>query len=118
MADATSDLAKATADISFTHSGREVLDRAAAIATARGAAQTDPADVLKAILESRGTLAAQSIRELGGDPANISADLVAPDGSPSLPIRQLLVNANREAGILGHYPVSYTHLTLPTNREV
>jgi Zn-dependent protease len=112
MADATSDLAKATADISLTHSGREVLDRAAAIATARGAAQTDPVDVLKAILESRGTLAAQSIRELGGDPASISADLVAPDGSPSLPIRQLLVNANREAGVLGHYQVDSIHLLL------
>src|SRR5450759_2815068 len=112
MADATSDLAKATADISFTHSGREVLDRAAAIATARGAAQTDPADVLKAILESRGTLAEQAIRALGGDPASISASLMPPDGSPGLPIRQLLVNANREAGVLGHYQVDSIHLLL------
>ena len=111
-ADATADLAKATADIQLTHSGREVLDRAAAIATARGAAQTDPVDVLKAILESRGTLAAQSIRELGGDPANISAQLVQPDGSAGLPIRQLLVNANREAGVLGHYQVDSIHLLL------
>jgi Zn-dependent protease len=112
MADATTDLAKATADISLTHSGREVLDRAASLATARGAAQTDPVDVLKAILESRGTLAAQSIRELGGDPANISAQLVQPDGSVGLPIRQLLVNANREAGVLGHYQVDSIHLLL------
>jgi Zn-dependent protease len=114
MADATADLAKATADISLTHSGREVLDRAAAIATARGASLTDPVDVLKAILESRGTLAAQSIRELGGDPANISAQLVVPDGSAGLPIRQLLVNANREAGVLGHYQVDSIHLLLAT----
>src|SRR5882762_9381383 len=71
VADAATDLAKATADIQLTHSAREVLDRAAALATARGAAQAEPVDVLKAILESRGTLAAQSIRELGGDPANI-----------------------------------------------
>jgi Zn-dependent protease len=112
MADATSDLAKATADIQLTHAGREVLDRAAAIATARGATQTDPVDVLRAILESKGTLAAQSIRELGGDPAKIAAELVLPDGTAGLPIRQLLVNANREAGVLGHYQVDAVHLVL------
>ena len=112
MADATTDLAKATADIQLTHAGREVLDRAAAIATARGATQTDPIDVLKAILESKGTLAAQSIRELGGDPAEIAAELVLPDGTTGLPIRQLLVNANREAGVLGHYQVDSIHLLL------
>ena len=112
MADAAIDLARATADIQLTHSAREVLDRAAAIATARGAAQTDPVDVLKAILESRGTLAAQSIRELGGDPANISAQLVQADASTGIPIRQLLVNANREAGVLGHYQVDSIHLLL------
>ena len=110
--DATADLAKATFDISLTSSGREVLDRAAAIATTRGANQTDPVDVLKAILESRGTLAAQSIRELGGDPTGISAQLVPPDGTAGLPIRQLLVNANREAGVLGHYQVDSIHLLL------
>jgi len=114
MADAAIDLAKATADIQLTHSAREVLDRAAAIATARGAAQTDPVDVLKAILESRGTLAAQSIRELGGDPANISAQLVQADATTGIPIRQLLVNANREAGVLGHYQVDSIHLLLAT----
>jgi Zn-dependent protease len=114
MADAAIDLAKATADIQLTHSAREVLDRAAAIATARGAAQTDPVDVLKAILESRGTLAAQSIRELGGDPANISAHLVQADATTGIPIRQLLVNANREAGVLGHYQVDSIHLLLAT----
>ncbi|HEY2598141.1 MAG TPA: Clp protease N-terminal domain-containing protein [Candidatus Dormibacteraeota bacterium] len=112
MADATADLAKATADISLTHSGREVLDRAAAVATARGASQTDPVDVLTAIVESRGTLAAQSIRELSGDAESIGARLVAPDGPPGLPIRQLLVNANREAGVLGHYQVDSIHLLL------
>ena len=112
MADATADLAKATSDISLTSSGREVLDRAAAIATARGADQTDPVDVLKSILESRGTLAAQSIRELGGEPTSISAQLGPPDGTAGLPIRQLLVNANREAGVLGHYQVDSIHLLL------
>src|ERR1700694_4779374 len=105
MPDAAAELATATADIQLTRSGRDVLDRAVAIASARGAVQADPVDVMKALLESRGTLAAQSIRELGGDPAAISALLVTPDGVPSLPIRQLLVNANREAGVLGHYQV-------------
>ena len=112
MADAAADLNKAAADITLTRSAREVLDRAVAIASARGAVQTDPVDVLNAMLESRGTLAAQAIRELGGDPANITAGLAPPDGAAGLPIRQLLVNANREAGVLGHYQVDAIHLLL------
>jgi Zn-dependent protease len=112
MPDAAAELATATADIQLTRSAREVLDRAVAIASARGASQADPVDVLRAMLESRGTLAAQSIRELGGDPASMAASLVPPDGSPSLPIRQLLVNANREAGVLGHYQLDAIHLLL------
>jgi Zn-dependent protease len=112
MADAAADLNKAVTDITLTRSARDVLDRAVAIASARGAVQTDPVDVLNAMLESRGTLAAQAIRELGGDPANVTAALVPPDGAPGLPIRQLLVNANREAGVLGHYQVDAIHLLL------
>jgi Zn-dependent protease len=112
MPDAAQELATATSDIQLTRSARDVLDRAVAIATARGALQADPVDVLRAMLESRGTLAAQSIRELGGDPASMVAQLVPPEGSPSLPIRQLLVNANREAGVLGHYQVDAIHLLL------
>jgi Zn-dependent protease len=112
MPDAAQELATATADIQLTRSAREVLDRAVAIAMARGASQADPVDVLRAVLESRGTLAAQSIRELGGDPASMTAQLAPPDGPPRLPIRQLLVNANREAGVLGHYQVDAIHLLL------
>jgi Zn-dependent protease len=112
MTDAAADLNRAAADITLTRSARDVLDRAVAIASARGAAQTDPVDVLTAMLESRGTLAAQAIRELGGDPANITPALVPPDGTAGLPIRQLLVNANREAGVLGHYQVDSIHLLL------
>jgi Zn-dependent protease len=112
MPDPKADLEKAAADIQLTRSGREVLDRAAAIASARGASQVDPVDVLKAALESRGSLAEQAIRGLGGDPAAISSMLVPPDGTPGLPIRQLLVNANREAGVLGHYQVDAIHLLL------
>jgi Zn-dependent protease len=112
MPDPAQELATATADIQLTRSAREVLDRAVAIATARGASQADPVDVLRAMLETRGTLAAQSIRELGGDPASMTAQLAPPDGPPGLPIRQLLVNANREAGVLGHYQVDAIHLLL------
>jgi Zn-dependent protease len=112
MADAAADLSRASVDIQLTRSARDVLDRAVAIASARGAVQADPVDVLSAILESRGTMAAQAIRELGGDPSSITAMLVPPDGTPGLPIRQLLVNANREAGVLGHYQVDAIHLLL------
>ena len=112
MPDVKADLEKATADLQLTRSAREVLDRAAAIASARGAAQVDPVDVLQATLESRGSLADQTIRSLGGDPAAISSALKPPDGTPGLPIRQLLVNANREAGVLGHYQVDAIHLLL------
>ena len=112
MPDAAAELASATADIQLTRSARDVLDRAVAIASARGASSADPVDVLRAMLESRGTLAAQSIRELGGDPSAMAASLVPPEGSPGLPIRQLLVNANREAGVLGHYQLDAIHLLL------
>lgn len=69
-------------------------------------------DVLRATLESRGNMAVQAIHALGGDPAAINSLLVSPDGAPGLPIRQLLVNANREAGVLGHYQVDSIHLLL------
>ena len=51
MPDATTDLNNAVADLSLTRSAREVLDRAVVIASARGAPQTDPVDVLKATLQ-------------------------------------------------------------------
>ncbi len=110
MGDARADLEKAAADIPLTRSARDVLDRAAAIATARGASQAHPVDVLRATLESRGTLADQAVRALNADPAAMSALLPAPDGSGGLPVRQLLVNANREAQVLGHYQVDPIHL--------
>jgi Zn-dependent protease len=112
MPDAAGELATAAADIQLTRSARDVLDRAAAIATARGSLQLDPVDVLKATLESRGTLAGQTIREMGVDPTSIGAILAPPDGPAGPPIRQLLVNANREAGVLGHYQVDSIHLLL------
>lgn len=112
MPDALADIEKAAADIPLTRAASDVLDRAAAIATARGASQADPVDVLKATLESRGTLAEQAVRALNADPVKMSAHLPAPDGSAGLPVRQLLVNANREAQVLGHYQVDPIHLLL------
>src|ERR1700674_2251819 len=112
MADAAPVVVKAAADIPLTRAGRDVLDRAAAIATARGASQADPLDVLRATLESRGTLAEQAVRALKADPSAMIASLPAPDGSPGLPVRHLLVNANREAQVLGHYQVDPIHLLL------
>ena len=112
MPDALTDIENAAADIPLTRASRDVLDRAAAIATARGALQADPVDVLKATLESRGTLSEQAVRALNADPAAMSEQLTPPDGTPGLPVRQLLVNANREAQVLGHYQVDPIHLLL------
>jgi Zn-dependent protease len=109
--DATAELELAAADIPLTRSAREILDRAAAAAKARGASAS-PTDVLQAILSSRGSLADEAIRALGIDPANIVAQLPPPDGAQPIPIRQLLVNANREAQVLGHYQVDSIHLLL------
>src|SRR5947207_1772528 len=64
-------------------------------------------------LDPRGDLADTEIRALGYDPKSI-APLIQANGadasSPSL--RQLLVNANREAQVLGHYQVDSIHLLL------
>ena len=71
-------------------------------------------DVLQAILAVRGSLADEAIRALGIDPSSITSQLPTDDGSAAQPIslRQLLVNANREAQVLGHYQVDSIHLLL------
>ena len=111
MPDATGELERASADIPLTRSAREILDRAAAAANARGTSAS-PNDVLQAILSSRGSLADEAIRALGIDPSTVVAQLPAADGAQPIPIRQLLVNANREAQVLGHYQVDSIHLLL------
>jgi Zn-dependent protease len=110
--DSTTELERASADIPLTRSGRDILDRAAALAKSRGATPT-ARDILQATLTTRGTLAEQAIRALGADPAAIAAQLPT-DGTPAptIPLRQLLVNANREAQVLGHYHVDSIHLLL------
>jgi Zn-dependent protease len=109
--DATAELEQASADIPLTRSAREILDRAAVAAKARGTGAS-PNDVLQAILSSRGSLAYEAISALGIDPSTIVAQLPAADGAQPIPIRQLLVNANREAQVLGHYQVDSIHLLL------
>ena len=90
------------ADIRLTRSAREILERAAAAANARG---TNPTarDILLATLSTRGTLADQALRALGADPSAIAEQLPPIDGSAAetIPLRQLVVNANREAQVLG-----------------
>jgi len=113
MPDALAELEQAAADISLTRSARDILERAAAAAKARGE-NASPTDVLQALLSIKGSSAYEAIKALGVDPASIAAQLPsAPSatGQP-IPLRQLLVNANREAQVLGHYQVDSIHLLL------
>src|SRR5438128_8556699 len=112
MPDATAELIRAAADIPLTRDAREILERATQIATGRGSPPVAPVDILGATLQLPSTLAEREIEALGFDGRAIAADLGA-DGAPSSPsLRQLLVNANREAGVLGHYQVDSIHLLL------
>ena len=112
MSDPSVELERAVADIPLTRSAREILDRAAGLARAGGGVTT-PMDVLRATLSTRGSLADEAIRAVGVDPANLLAQLSADGAEPeAIPLRQLLVNANREAQVLGHYHVDSIHLLL------
>jgi Zn-dependent protease len=113
MPDALADLEQAAADIPLTRSARDILERAAHTAKARGA-NASPTDVLQATLSSRGTPAYEAIKALGADPASIAGQVPAAGTSAvqAIPLRQLLVNANREAQVLGHYQVDSIHLLL------
>ena len=102
----------AAADIPLTKQSREVLERAVDIASQRAADQVSPIDVLKATLSSGGTRAVGALRALGRDPSAIEALIGSEDGAAGIPLRQLLVNANREAQVLGHYQVDPIHLLL------
>src|SRR6202165_3759221 len=106
-------LEQAAADIPLTRSARDILERAANTAKARGA-NASPTDVLQATLSSRGTPAYEAIKALGIDPSSIASQLRAAEttNAPTIPLRQLLVNANREAQVLGHYQVDSIHLLL------
>ncbi len=113
MPDAIEELQRDAADIPLTRAARDILERAAATAKTRGASAS-PSDVLQVVLSIRGTLADEAIRALGVDPSSIIPQVPASDGSgaQAIPLRQLLVNANREAQVLGHYHVDSIHLLL------
>ena len=94
-----------------TRDAREILERAAEIARSHGATEASPVDVLRATLQLPGSLADGEIRALGVDPKAIESSLAA-DGVAQPPLKQLLINANREAQVLGHYRLDSIHLLL------
>jgi Zn-dependent protease len=112
VSDATAELEKAVADIPLNRDARDVLEKATALASERGAPQAGPVDVLEAILADHGSSAYSAIRTLTGNPEAVNAEATREDGGATLPLRQLLVNANREAHVLGHYQVDSIHLLL------
>ena len=112
MPDATAELERAAADIPLNRDARDVLTRATGLATERGAPQAGPVDVLNAIVSLSGSSAFEAMKALGTDPLAIESRAVATEPGVSLPLRQLLVNANREAQVLGHYQVDSIHLLL------
>src|SRR2546429_2154750 len=97
----------------LTQDAREIIERATAGATHRGSSQVTATDVLRATLQLPGSLADNEIRALGVDPKAVEAQ-VPSDGDPrsSPALGQLLVNAGREAQVLGHYQVDSIHLLL------
>jgi Zn-dependent protease len=112
MPETTAAVDRAAADIRLTPSARDVLERAVADASRRGEPDATSVDVLRALLQSPGSLAADAMRVLGVDPAALAAR-IPQDGAASTPqLRQLVVNANREAQVLGHYQVDSIHLLL------
>ncbi len=112
MPNATLALDRASADIQLSKAAREDLERAASEASRRDAEESNPVDVLRAVLSNRSSLAVSTLRSLGADPAAVAAALPADGVATPLPLRQLLVNANREALVLGHYTVDSIHLLL------
>lgn len=97
----------------LTSDAREIIERATANASHRGSSEVTATDVLKATLQLPGSLADNEIRALGVDPKTVASEVPA-DGDPrsSPPLNQLLVNAGREAQVLGHYQVDSIHLLL------
>lgn len=112
MSQVGTELQRASADIALTRDAREILERATVEAAASGEAQTTTADVLRATLQMHRSLAHQVISDLGIDADAISTQLPSNGEATSISLRQLLVNANREAQVLGHYQVDSIHLLL------
>ena len=103
---------KAAADIPLTRPARDVLERASAEATRREEGEPTPADVLRAVLDNGGHLTDETLSAMNVDRPAVLAYLPPNGPAPALPLRQLLVNANREAQVLGHHQVDSIHLLL------
>jgi Zn-dependent protease len=112
MAETTAAVDRAAGDIRLTRSARDILERAVADASRRNEPDATPVDVLRAVLSAPGSLADDAMRTLGVDPAAVAASVPADGQVSPLPLRQLVVNANREAQVLGHYQVDSIHLLL------
>jgi Zn-dependent protease len=112
MPDVATELQRASGDIALTRDAREILEHATSDAAASGHTQITTSDVLKATLDLRRGLARQAIGELGIDADAIAAQLPSNGAASSISLRQLLVNANREAQVLGHHQVDSIHLLL------
>lgn len=111
--DVATELERASADIALTGEARAILERATRSARARGASHITPSDVLRAIFAEPNSLAAREIRALGVDQAAVNTPAVANGAAgDGLPLRQVIVNAHREAEVLGHYRVDSIHLLL------
>lgn len=112
MAGIVSDLQSAIADIPMTRDAREVLDRAANRSAQRGASETTTADVLASILKAPGSLAGSELDALGVDREALRVAAANAVDAGSVSLRQLLINAVREAEVLGHHQVDSIHLLL------
>src|SRR5207237_10250420 len=98
MPDAAAELERASADIPLTRDAREILDRAAKVASARGSLNIAPADVFNATLQLPGNLADTELQALGFDPKSIAPPIEANGaGPPAPPPRPPPRNRSRQA---------------------
>src|SRR5437868_4760626 len=112
MPETTAAVDRASADIPLTRAARDVLERAVAAAARRNTTEATPVDVLRSLLGMPDSLAVATMRSLGVDPSAVAGKLGADGEVSPLPLRQLVVNANREAQVLGHHLVDSIHLLL------
>jgi len=112
MPDTTAAVDRAAADIPLTRAARDVLERAVEAAASRSTTEATPLDVLRSLLGMPDSLALATMRSLGVDPTAVAVKLGADGEVSPLPLRQLVVNANREALVLGHHQVDSIHLLL------
>lgn len=108
-------------DIPLTASAREVIELAQRLATASGAARTEPPHVLAAIIVSPRNPAHKAMVALNVNMEslrNVSEWRELDPARPAAPApispatRYLLINAHREAEQIGHYRVDALHLLL------